>query len=127
MLFCETASYHLYETGSKAASAIEGDSTLSAKYMAVSGNVSVDYSISKMFEDSYSWALFSYISRMIQVGISGWADYINEDGLKTRLKNLDPFDSGNSKLVEQYRSFFRTIGTHVITGANYGGRFQLVR
>lgn len=94
--------------------------------MAVSGSISANYSIAKMFQASYSYALFSYNATAIHVSVEGWGDQINEDGLKRRLKNLPKWVGDVPDTIGKYRRFFRTEGTHVITGATYGSKFQLV-
>jgi len=121
-----TASYNTYSDGTTAASSIEGNASLSAKYMAVSGDVSASYSISKMFEASYSYALFSYNQSLLQVSFEDWGSKINQSAIKTRLNNIPKFNPQNDDVVGQYKRLFKTLGSHIITGANYGGRFQLV-
>ncbi|KAF2277724.1 uncharacterized protein EI97DRAFT_415284 [Westerdykella ornata] len=120
------ASLNLFDSGTQAASSITADASLSAKYMAVTVGVSANYSISKMFQGFYSYALFSYNQNLIQASIDSWADNIHEDNLKKRLSTLPTWDPTNDDTVGRYKRFFRSFGTHIITGTSYGGRFQLV-
>lgn len=122
-----TASYNSYSDGTNAASSIEADASLAGKYMAVEIDVSANYSISKTFNSAYQYALFSFNQNLLQVGFEDWGDSINEDGIIARLKSIpDKFDPGNPDVVNSYRRLFKTMGSHIITGASYGGRFQLV-
>jgi hypothetical protein len=95
--------------------------------MAVEIDASSNYSISKTFNQAYQYALFSFNQNLLQVGFEDFGTAINDTGIVAHLKTLpDQFDPSSTDVVKKYRSFFKTIGTHVITGANYGGRFQLV-
>ncbi|KAI4221759.1 MAG: hypothetical protein LQ349_007771 [Xanthoria aureola] len=50
---------------------------------------------------------------------------INEAMLRRRLDRIDEFEPQKQDTIEQYRSLFASIGSHIITGLNYGDRFQL--
>lgn len=94
--------------------------------MAVSGDANLDYSITKTFQSSYQYVLMSYNQNQMLVKFDDWADMMNEPVLKTRLNNIPTFDKNSPEVVNQYQRLFRTLGSHVITSASYGGRFQLV-
>lgn len=123
-----SANYNSYHTGTEAFSAFQADAGLTAKYMAVSGSVSVGASINKMFSTEYSYAFFTYNANLINVFFKNWADYVAEKGLKKRLQNLGKFDASYPDLavIRRWKSFFKAFGTHVITSCTYGARFQLV-
>ena len=56
------ASHNSYQDGISAASAstIKTDASVTAKYMAVSVDMSTKYSTSKIFDSTYQYALFSF-------------------------------------------------------------------
>ena len=92
----------------------------------VSGSASTNYAIKKMFHSSYQYALFNYNETLLQIRFADIRSAINETVIKGRLEQLATFDSSKNDIVADYKKLFKTLGTHVITGASYGGRFQLV-
>ena len=62
----------------------------------------------------------------MQAQLVDFGDSINESNLTNRLSNIDPFDSNNPSVVNQYKVFFDTMGTHVVVGATYGASLQMV-
>ena len=42
------------------------------------------------------------------------------------LDNIPPFNPSDSGTVALYQTLFTLFGSHVVVGADYGGRFQLV-
>ena len=122
----QLASYNSFKSGEQAAHAITLDATLSAKYMAIQGDVSASYAIRKAFQESYQYAMFSYNQLMLRVGFEEFGDQVNENFLRLRMSRIAKFNPRNPAVVEQYRSLFATIGSHIIVSVNYGGRLQLV-
>ena len=115
-----------FASGEDAARAIGLDSSLAARYMAVSGGVSASYAVKKTFQKNYQYGLFAYNQVLIHVELEDFAAAVDENLLLQRLSRIDKFDTQKTESIQQYRSLFSTIGTHIITGANYGGRLQLV-
>ncbi|KAL8677443.1 MAG: hypothetical protein Q9186_006129 [Xanthomendoza sp. 1 TL-2023] len=70
--------------------------------------------------------MLAYNDVLINVKFDSFDEAINEPVLKQRIGRLGKWDDKNMDVVEDYRSLFRTLGSHVITGANYGSRLQLV-
>ncbi|KAL8988042.1 MAG: hypothetical protein Q9177_002821 [Variospora cf. flavescens] len=50
---------------------------------------------------------------------------VDEKWLKLRLGRIKVWNPRDVDTIEQYRSLFRSIGTHLITSADYGGRLNL--
>ena len=121
------ASYTLFKSGTDAANSFQADASLSAKYMAVSGSVDATYSINKTFHNEYQYALFAFNQHLWLTQFEDFASSIQEALIKNRVTQLKPFDSNDNAVVDTYRSFFKTMGSHCITGASYGSRMQLVR
>src|ERR1700761_8714232 len=95
--------YVTYMDGTSAASELEADASLSAKYMAVSGNASVNYSISKTFHSKYQYALLSYNQNLLSVQLSDYASSVDEKAIASRLENLATFDSTKRTSVAEYK------------------------
>lgn len=62
---------------------------------------------------------------MLQANLEDFSSAVNETAVLGQLVTA-PFDPQNRDVVDQYKSLFERLGTHVITGATYGARFQLV-
>ncbi|KAI4193184.1 MAG: hypothetical protein LQ350_008433 [Teloschistes chrysophthalmus] len=120
------ASYNSFKSGDKAASSIAIDASLAANYMAIGGDISANYAIQKTFQKQYQYAMFAFNQVLLEVGFDDYAKTVDEVLLLRRLRRMDPFDPRKPGVIQQYRSLFATIGTHIITGANYGGRLQLL-
>lgn len=118
--------FNQYAQGAEAASQIEVNASIAAQYMAVSGDANLNYSITKTFQSSYQYALMSYNQNQLLAKFDDFADSINESVLKARLGQIPTFDSTKPEIVSEYQRLFRSLGSHVITSASYGGRFQLV-
>ena len=115
-----------FASGEDAARAIGVDSDLAAKYMAVSGGVSASYAVKKTFQKNYQYGLFAYNEILIHVELEDFAAAVDENLQLQRKRRIDKFDSQKTEIIQQYKSLFSTMGTHIITAANYGGRLQLV-
>ena len=122
-------SYVTYRTGTEATTSFQADSSLSVRYHAVSAGASASYATSKSFRSDQQFAMYSF--NMIHYGASlrNYFGFFNETALLNWLPDLRaPFPQvpGDGDL-KNYRSFFEAFGSHIITGATYGARFQLVR
>ena len=82
--------------------------------------------IRDLFVDDHQYALFGYVQGQYLAQLADFVEFINEDALKAKLKDFPPFDPGVKASVRVWRDFFRTTGSHIITGTKYGARFQLV-
>ncbi|MCJ1292858.1 hypothetical protein MMC34_004411 [Xylographa carneopallida] len=120
-----TTSFDQYKNGTEAAATIEGSANAAANYLCLSGSAGLSYSITKTYQKSYAWALYSFKEYLLQAQLVDFGDSINESNLTNRLSNIDPFDSNNPSVVNQYKVFFDTMGTHVVVGATYGASLQM--
>jgi len=116
----------LYKGGEQAAHDLSLDSSLSGSYMAVQGDISASYAIKKAFSKSYQYDLFSYNALLLDVKVSNYGHYVDEKFLSRTMDRIPKWDPRKPDIIEQYRSLFSTIGSHIITGVDYGGRLQLV-
>ncbi|KAL9051783.1 MAG: hypothetical protein Q9206_004569, partial [Seirophora lacunosa] len=114
-----------FENGEDAAKALSGDSSLAANYMAVTGNVAASYAVSKTFQRNYQYFLFAHNHVRIHVELDNYQGAVDEELLLRRLRRMNRWDPRSQATIEQYRTLFRTIGTHIIVSADYGGRLQL--
>lgn len=117
----------VYKGGEQAAHDLSTDASLSASYMAVQGDVSASYAIKKAFSKEYQYDLFNYNALLLDVKFDSYASHINEPYLRQQMSRIPPWNPRNPDTIDLYRSLFGTIGSHIITGVNYGGRLQLVR
>ncbi len=116
----------LYKGGEQAAHDLSLDSSLAGSYMAVQGDISASYAIRKAFSKSYQYDLFNYNALLLDVKVSNYGHYVEEKFLSRTMDRIPKWDPRKPDVIEQYRSLFSTIGSHIITGVNYGGRIQLV-
>ncbi|KAL8858870.1 MAG: hypothetical protein Q9178_004548 [Gyalolechia marmorata] len=114
-----------YASGDKAASAFGADSGLAIRYMAVNGGVSATYAIKKTFQSSFQYSMTAYNAVQILVNFVEYADAINVRLLRRFLDRIPRFNPNDDEVTEAYRDLFAAIGSHVITGVDYGARFQL--
>lgn len=126
--FFSIASLDSWADGVTTAQEIKADASLSAKYMAVSGDASVDYSVNSTFQKDRSYALFSYNQTVATCAFAQWGDSVDTATLASAILKLklQPFDSTNSDIIESYKTLFSTLGSHIVVGATYGGRLQMV-
>lgn len=115
-----------FESGIEAASALRFGGELSGRYEVVQGDASIDVGISKIFHDSFQYGLYSYGQSSIELSFETWADQVAEDVLETWTARLRRWDPTNADIVNDYRSFFTIVGTHIVTGVDYGSRLALV-
>ncbi|RYP41090.1 hypothetical protein DL767_001251 [Monosporascus sp. MG133] len=103
------------------------DASVSAKFMAISGSASIRHSIAQSFNSSMQYSMFSFSHAMAHVGFDGWDSDINSDVLKQRLASIGSFCPSNPDpvIVAAYANLFGNLGSHIITGLNFGARFQL--
>ncbi|KAL8709006.1 MAG: hypothetical protein Q9220_006215 [cf. Caloplaca sp. 1 TL-2023] len=120
-----TTDQRTFKSGDEAFQAIGTGSDLNARYYAVSGGASAAYAVRKTLQRSYQYLMMAHNNIDVNVHFIDYDTAINEAMLRRRLDRIERFDPTNADVVEQYRSLFATIGSHIITGMNYGGRFQL--
>lgn len=100
---------------------------MEARYYAVSGGATAAYAVKKSLQRNYQYLMMVHNNVAVNVHFVDYDTAINEAMLRRGLDRIDQFDPQNKDTIEQYRSLFATIGSHIITGLNYGDRFQLVR
>jgi len=88
----------------------------------------MNYSITKSFTSDRQYSMFAFNQNMVEVSFDDWGSSINSAPLKNRMANVKPFDPSNPDptVIASYQNLFRTLGSHIITGANYGARLQMV-
>ncbi|KAL8882062.1 MAG: hypothetical protein Q9192_007655 [Flavoplaca navasiana] len=114
-----------FKSGDEAYQAMSGDTDVNARYYAVSGGVSAAYAVKKSLQRNYQYLMMAHNNIGVNVRFVEFDKAINEPMLRRRLDRIPKFDANNQDTVEQYRILFSTIGSHIITGLNYGDRFQL--
>jgi hypothetical protein len=136
------ASFSSFQDGSSVTTALQADASLSAKYMALTLDASTSYSVNKTFNNKNQYAMFAFNQTQLVVSLEDFGDKLRTNFLKSQMSKhgkftLQPEDSpeaqvakaaklANKTLVDGYRSIFKVLGSHIITGATYGARLQLV-
>ncbi|CAN9356341.1 unnamed protein product [Alternaria alternata] len=122
-----SSSLNSWKDGTSTAEALKADASLSAQYMAISGDASISYSVDRSFEEDRSYSLFSYNQTVADVKFKSYGQSIDKDTLATAISrlNLQPWDSANKDVVNTYKTLFNVLGSHIVVGATYGGRFQM--
>ena len=119
--------YVTYRTGTEASSSLKTDVSLSARYLAVSASTSVSYSIDKTYRREDQWAMYSFNADTYLASLRNYADLLAERALANRLEQLEPIgDGSNQEMLNEWKFFFASWGTHVIINSAFGARFQLV-
>ncbi|KAI6038043.1 hypothetical protein EDC04DRAFT_2896907 [Pisolithus marmoratus] len=118
--------YVTYSTGTEASSALKIDTSLSARYLAVSASASVSYAIDKSYKREDQWAMYSFNADTYLASLRNYADLLAESELAGRLEGMVAIGDGSNKVVvDEWKDFFVAWGSHVIINAAFGARFQL--
>jgi hypothetical protein len=117
-----------WKDGQSAAKDIKANASLSAQYMAVSGDVSVGYSIDTAFSAERFYSLFSYNQTLASCEFKQWGQDLDTANIAKAITKLDlkPFDPKNATIVSAYRALFGVLGSHIFVGCTYGSRLQMV-
>ncbi|KAF8317128.1 hypothetical protein DL93DRAFT_2165785 [Clavulina sp. PMI_390] len=114
-----------YADGSAAASALTADASLAGKYLAVSASAETTYSITKTFHTDTQYSLFDFQSLVYVAGLKDWILDIDEGAFISPIRRMGPWNPSNSTVVEAYRNFFNSYGSHVITSVQFGARYSM--
>ena len=116
-----------YKNGTEASTALKVDTSLSVRYLAVSTSASASYSIDKTYRREDQWAMYSFNADTHLASMKNYADLLAETALLRRLQEIDPIGNGSNKnIVQEWKDFFASWGTHVIINSGFGARFQFV-
>ena len=118
-------SKNTYRNGSEALRNFETDSRTGA-YLAVHANSSSSYPLAKSFPNNYQFYFFSSSIGAYSASLRDYIDFIDEKLLLKKVQQLPKPFVNDPIVVKAYRQFFGQFGTHVITGATYGGWCNLV-
>lgn len=118
--------YVTYKTGTEAASSLTADASLSVRYLAVSASASISYALDKSYKREDQWAMYSFNADTYLASMRNYVDLLAETRLKNRLEDMKPINGNDKNSVEEWKEFFSSWGSHVITNARFGARFQLV-
>ncbi|KAI0059296.1 hypothetical protein BV25DRAFT_1138446 [Artomyces pyxidatus] len=64
-------------------------------------------------------------STSVIVQLVDFAASICKDTLRAHLAKLQPFDATNESVISAYHAFFKTVGSHVVTGCTYASPASL--
>ncbi|KAI6039601.1 hypothetical protein EDC04DRAFT_1704437 [Pisolithus marmoratus] len=118
--------YVTYSTGTEASSALMIDTSLSARYLAVSASASVSYSVNKTYKREDQWAMYSFNADTYLASLRNYVDLLAETALANRLADMVAIGDGSDKdIVGEWKLFFMSWGSHVIINSAFGARFQL--
>lgn len=118
--------YVTYKTGTEAASSLKVNASLSARYLAVSASASASYSIDKTLKREDQWAMYSFNADTYLASLRNYADLLAETALARRLAESVAIGDGSKKeVVQDWKDFFASWGSHVIINSAFGARFQL--
>jgi hypothetical protein len=97
------------------------------RYFAVNGPESVTLSSERALTKGNQYAFYSFTKTVYNARLTNYAHLLNVDALWESVADLTrPFVGTNPDIVEEYKHFFQSYGSHVIVSGNYGARFQLV-
>ncbi|KAG8215626.1 hypothetical protein J3R82DRAFT_7495 [Butyriboletus roseoflavus] len=106
--------YVTYKTGTEAATSLKVDASLSVRYLAVAASASASYAVDKSYRREDQFAM-------------NYVDLLAETALSRRLREMEPIGNGsNPVIVQDWKDFFASWGTHVIINSAFGARFQFV-
>jgi len=118
--------YVTYRNGTEASNSLKTDAGLSARYLAVSASASVSYSIEKTYRREDQWAMYSFNADTYLASLRDYFDLLAETALARRLEEIPPIGDGSNKdVVQDWKDFFASWGTHIIINSKFGARFQL--
>ncbi|PCH39979.1 hypothetical protein WOLCODRAFT_162003 [Wolfiporia cocos MD-104 SS10] len=118
--------YQTFISGRHAAKAFTNDKALK-QYFSISGcDEAVASSIQSLsLTGTHQYAFYSLRSVSCIVTLTN-ADNVNES-IITRITDLPTFqEKPDNHVVELYKSFFRSFGSHIVTSTIYGALFQLI-
>ena len=119
--------YRVYRSGNQAVMALQNDMSLTSSFLAVSLNASASSSVRRCFQETSQYALYSHNSVHYSISLRDYDDHLNERNLKRSITTLSRPFSPSVEIINQYKYFFATFGSHIITSATYGSRLQIVR
>lgn len=112
--------YVTYKTGTEASSSFQTDVSMSARYLAVSAGASTSYGLDKSFKREDQFAFYSFNADTFLASMRNYADLLNETALLRRLKEIpEPFDGQNDEILDEWKDFFASFGSHVILNARH--------
>lgn len=93
----------------------------------ISGDTSVYPALSRAFKVECQYGFFNYRHILLETHLTDYMSQIlmNND-IRNLLKRLPAFKDNDPAVVRSYGDIFKLLGSHVITGAHYGGSFYLV-
>ncbi|KAF8420253.1 hypothetical protein EV426DRAFT_701811 [Tirmania nivea] len=116
----------LYRSGNEAADALKKQRSSAAEFTILSGDASVDIALSKQFKLECQYAIFNFRHTLLEVHLEKYQHQILRDvATRNLLTSLPVFNPQDPSVVRRYKDIFKYFGSHVITGARYGGNFQL--
>ena len=112
--------YVTYHTGTEASPSLQVDTALSARYLAVSDSTSVSHAIEKTSGQCIA-------SMQTRTSLRCRIMLLAETTLARRLEEMSPIGNGsNEDVVQDWKDFIVSWGSHVIINSACGARFQLV-
>ncbi|KAG2146794.1 MAC/Perforin domain-containing protein [Suillus clintonianus] len=120
-----TKNFISFKSGTEAYSQFAVDASMSARYLAVSAGASASYSLEKTFKHQDQWAFYNLTADTYMAEMIEYADLLNGAKLQERLDSMPAFNGGNQEIVQEWKDFFASFGSHVIVKASYGAMFQL--
>ena len=116
-----------YKSGIEAATALRTGGSAAAHSFMISGDTSVYPALSRAFKVECQYGFFNYRHILLETHLTDYMSQIlmNND-IRNLLKRLPAFKDNDPAVVRSYGDIFKLLGSHVITGAHYGGSFYLV-
>ncbi|OCH84946.1 hypothetical protein OBBRIDRAFT_798651 [Obba rivulosa] len=118
-----SSSFTAYTNGTSLRMTMAADSDFMARYSAFSSGVSCSYSVCKSFRDDCHYVLYNMNNVRYTVDLQKESYLLNEQ-YAARIKKLPSNFKPNH--LQQFKDFFGVAGSHIVTNATYGSRFNLV-
>ncbi|KAK1227770.1 hypothetical protein PQX77_009210 [Marasmius sp. AFHP31] len=114
-----------FSSGEEATTKFESDPSLMPRLLSLAGGTSVIRSITtNFFRSDRQYAFYSLRQPRYSATLSNFDDLFNSAALLPAVRELPPFSGQNQSAVAQYRTFFQTFGSHVVTSMEFGSAYR---
>ncbi|KAJ8075863.1 hypothetical protein PM082_021495 [Marasmius tenuissimus] len=123
----EGETFVTFPTGEDATLEFNSDSSLSPRLLPITGGSSMMRPLANFNKSDYQYTYYCLRQPRYLATLSNYDDLFNTEILLEAVQGLPSFSEQiDESVVAEYRKFFQTIGSHVITGVEYGSALYLV-
>ncbi|KAL0068333.1 hypothetical protein AAF712_004720 [Marasmius tenuissimus] len=122
----EGETFVTFPTGEDATLEFNSDSSLSPRLLPITGGSSMMRPLANFNKSDYQYTYYCLRQPRYLATLSNYDDLFNTEILLEAVQGLPSFSEQiDESVVAEYRKFFQTIGSHVITGVEYGSALYL--